>query len=96
MFKKNDPGFSVGNKNRRVIEMGRTQAVKPVLMLCLLETEKACLLQLTKLRMAKKNGGEKKDPNQKTNHPSINSIQPSIDEGKMRFNRDWLIGVSAG
>jgi hypothetical protein len=88
MFKKNDPGFSVGNKNRRVVEMRRTQVVKRLLMLCLLETKKTRLFQLTKLRMAKKNGGEKKDPNQETNHPSINSIHSSIGEGEISLNQD--------
>ena len=63
MFEKHDSGLSAGYKNRRVVEMGRTKAAHGMLMLCLLETEKTRFLQLAKLRMAKKNGGEKKDAN---------------------------------
>ena len=88
MFEKHDSGCSPGYKNRGVVEMGRTQTAHGMLMLCLLKTEKTRLLQLAKLRMSKKNGGEKKDANKEANHPPINSTQPSFDEGKMSFNRD--------
>jgi len=63
MFEKHDSGLSAGYKNRRVVEMGRTQTAYGMLMLRLLETKKTRLLQLAKLRMAKKNGGKKKDAN---------------------------------
>jgi len=96
MLEKNNPGCSAGNKNRRIIEMSRAQTAHGMLMLCLLETKKTRLLQLAKLRMTKKNGGEKKDANKEANHSLINSTQPSFDEGKMSFNRDKLIGVPAG
>ena len=88
MFKKNDPGFSVENKNRRIVELGRTHATHGMLMLSLLETEKTRLLQLAKLRMTKKDGGDKKGANKEAKHPSINSSQSSIDEGKISFNKD--------
>ena len=57
-------------------------------MLSLLETEKTRLLQLAKLRMTKKDGGDKKGANKEAKHPSINSSQSSIDEGKISFNKD--------
>jgi len=88
MFEKHDSSFSPGYKNRRIVELGRTHAAHGMLMLSLLETEKTCLLQLAKLRMAKKDGGDKKGANKEAKHPPINSIQTSIDEGKISFNQD--------
>ena len=85
MFEKNDSGLSIGYKNRRVVEMGRSKAAHGMLMLCQLETEKTRFLQLAKLRMAKKNGGKKKDANQEAKHNPINNTRPSIDEGKNKL-----------